>query len=324
MFVNAPFDKLVHAGTRFWDASAVQVAMAAAGPRLQFQSVPALFEGAVDFMTPPGSGAPARAGAQFRLYHGRDAAKHAPDGRAVAYRVVFHAGEAGGLTQGAAVTLEDKRVGTVTHSTLQYDPASGRLDTVATLAIEPSDIALAGAQWAADARPQMNALLARLIGEGLRARLGSAIPVVGGKTVELAFVPAPAKASLGGGDVPEIPTGPASDVSGIIASVNAVTAKLNAMPIDRIAQEVHQATQHIAALTASPQLHGHVAPSGCIDGQCGGGDAPGAHSGGADPAGAAGRGAAGAVRGGRHTRAGEHQHGVGHATGNNGTGEYAV
>jgi len=254
VFINAPFDRLVHDGTRFWNASAVQVSTTAGGPRLQVQSVPALFSGAVDFTTPDQAGAPAKADTAFPLYESRDAAEHAPDARAVTYRVSFQAGEAGGLSDGAAVTLADKRVGTVTAATLRYDPASGQLDTVATLAIEPSDIALAGARWAADARPQMDALLSRLIAEGLRARLGSEMPVVGARTVELAFVPAPSPASLGSGTVPEIPTGPPSSVSGIIASVNAVTAKLNAMPIDQIAADVHLATQHIAALSASPHL----------------------------------------------------------------------
>ncbi|HUB12738.1 MAG TPA: MlaD family protein [Acetobacteraceae bacterium] len=256
LFINAPFDRLVRDGTRFWNASAVQLSTTSDGPRLQFQSVPALFAGAIDFTTPDQPGAPAKADKVFRLYENRGAAEHAPDARAVTYRVTFQAGEAAGLDDGAAVTLADKRVGTVTASTLQYDPASGRLATVATLGIEPADIALAGAQWPPDARPQMNALLSRLIAEGLRARLGSNIPVVGAKTVELAFVPASTPASLGGGAVPEIPTGPPSSVSGIIASVDAVAAKLNAMPIDQIADDVHQATQRLAVLSASPQLRG--------------------------------------------------------------------
>jgi paraquat-inducible protein B len=247
VFINAPFDRLVRGGTRFWNASAAQVSTTSSGPRLEFQSLPALFQGAVDFTTPDHAGTPAKPGAVFRLYESRDAAEHAPEAHAVSYRVTFEAGEAGGLRDGDAVTLDDKRVGSVTGSTLEYDPASGQLRSVATLTIEPSDIALAGARWAPDERAQMNAMLSRLSGEGLRARLGSAIPVIGGKTVELAFVPAPAPASLGSGVVPDIPTGPPSDVSGIITLVNAVTAKLNAMPIDQIAADVHQATQHIAA-----------------------------------------------------------------------------
>ena len=256
VFINAPFNDLVRAGTRFWDASAVQVSMASGGPRLQFQSVPALFQGAVDFETPRGAegGPPAKAGVVFALYDSKDAAEHAAAAGDVLYRAVFRAEAAGALDAGAPVTLDQKRVGSVTASTLQYHPRTGTLQDLVTLAIDPDDIVLAGGTWAADAKPQMDAMLRRLIGEGLRARLGSSIPVVGGKTVQLAFVPHAPQAALGEGAIPEIPTGPASSVNGIMASLSAVAAKLNAMPLDQIADNVHQATQRIAALSKSPQL----------------------------------------------------------------------
>lgn len=257
LFVHAPFDKLIRANTRFWDAGAARVSMAGGGPRLQLQSVPALLEGAVGFETPagPDSGSAAKPDTVFPLYESRDAAEHAPDDRAVRYRVVFHAQDAGGLKAGAPVTLADKRVGSVTESRLQYDPADGQLNTVATLAIEPDTIDLAGGvSWAEDAKPQMDALLRHLIAQGLRARLGSQIPMVGAKGVQLAFVPSAASATLGAAPVPEIPTGPASDIAGLMAQVNAVAAKIDAMPIDQIADEVHQATQRIATITGSPEI----------------------------------------------------------------------
>ncbi|HUN41138.1 MAG TPA: MlaD family protein [Acetobacteraceae bacterium] len=256
LFINAPFNDLVHEGTRFWNASAVQISMANGGPRLQFQSVPALFQGAVDFETPRGaqSGPPANAGAMFPLYGNAAAAEHAPAPEDVLYRVVFQAEEGGALNAGAPVTLDQKRIGSVTESTLQYDPRTGQLQDLVTLAIEPDDIVLAGGNWAAYAKPQMDAMLRRLIGEGLRARLGSSIPVVGGKAVQLAFVPHARQASLGEGAIPEIPAGPESSVNSIMASLSAVAVKLNAMPLDRIADNVHQATKRVAALTKSPQL----------------------------------------------------------------------
>lgn len=171
------------------------------------------------------------------------------------YRVVFHVAEAGALDAGAPVKLDAKPIGSVTQSMLQYDQDSRALNDLVTLAIEPSDIALAGARWADNARPQMDALPRRLIAEGLRARLGSTIPLVRGKAVELAFVPNAQPASLGGGDVPEIPTGPASSLSRIMASLNAVATKLDAMPLEQIGDNVHDVTQRLAALSKSPQTH---------------------------------------------------------------------
>jgi hypothetical protein len=51
---------------------------------------------------------------------------------------------------------------------LRYDSATGQIDVVATPAIEPSEIARAGARWALGAPPQKNALLTWRIGERLR------------------------------------------------------------------------------------------------------------------------------------------------------------
>jgi paraquat-inducible protein B len=256
IFVDSPFNQLIHADTRFWDASAAQLAMGDSGPRLQFQSVPALFEGAVAFVTPERAppGPPAKPDTVFTLYGSRDRAEHAPDERAVEYRVVFHSEEAGALDAGASVTLDQKRIGTVAQSTLQYDPATGQLDDLVTLALEPSAITLAGASWASNPRPQMDALLRQLVGQGLRARLGSTVPMVGGKTVELVFVPNASPASLGSNAVPEIPTGPDSSVSSIMANLSNVAAKLDAVPLDQIADNLHEVTGRLADLSKSPQL----------------------------------------------------------------------
>jgi len=162
VFIDAPFDHLVHDGTRFWNASAVQVSTTAAGPRLQFQSVPALFSGAVDFTTPDHAGEPAKVDAVFHLYESRDAAQHAPDARAMTYRVTFQAGEARGprRRQPASSTVRCRRSRPVRRPA---SPASSRRSM-------------------------------------------------------------PRQQSW------------------------------NAMPIDQIAADVHQATQHIAALRTSPQL----------------------------------------------------------------------
>ena len=257
VFVNAPFDKLVHETTRFWDASAVQVSMAGSGPRLQFQSLPALFAGAIDFETPadPTADKQAKENTQFKLYESKDAAQNAPTPQAVDYRVTFPAAEAGNLQIGAPVKLADSEIGSVAASTLQYDSRSGRLASLVTIAVDPARISLAnGDTWQADARPQMDDLLRHLIDQGLRARLGKTVPVIGSAAVMLDFVSKATPTELGSGSVPEIPTAPGSDIKGMIASFSGFGAKLAAVPLDQIAGDIHQTTQKLAALSKSPQL----------------------------------------------------------------------
>jgi paraquat-inducible protein B len=189
IFVDAPFERLVHTGTRFWSAGAVQVSMGGNGPRLQLQSAAAMLQGAVAFETPRGAreGAEAPEQQRFRLYDSKEAAMFAPGPQAVSYRVVFDA-SGGGLDAGAAVKLAGKRVGTVQESKLEFDQEAEKLRQRVTIALEPSEIGLSRAEWPADTRPEMDALLNRLVAQGLRAQLGNSIPLVGSADVELAFV----------------------------------------------------------------------------------------------------------------------------------------
>jgi paraquat-inducible protein B len=255
-FIRQPFDRLVHNDSHFWNASAVQVSMGTPGPRVQFHSVGALFGGAVAFETPEETAsAAAGEGTRFTLYDSKTAAENAPDAQTVRYHVTFSAPDAGGLKPGSAVNLANQRIGSVQDSTLQYDFHSGELAAQVTLGIDPSRIHLAGGEsWQSDPRPQMDALMRELIDQGLRARIGKTVPLVGSDTVNLDFVPKPTPASLGSGPVPELPTAPASDISGMLASASSFVGKLNAMPLDQIADNVHDATQKLAALSQSPEL----------------------------------------------------------------------
>jgi paraquat-inducible protein B len=255
--IHAPYDQLVHTGSRFWNASAVQFATGGAGPSVRFQSLPALFEGAVAFETPSGPEAGPRApkDARFTLYDSKDAAEHAapPDG--VEYLVQFDQ-SAGGLVADAPVKLLDEQIGVVREAVVQYDAASRKLFTRATIVVDPSRIATTGMAEAAGATPRarMDALLQSLIAEGLRAQLGETTPVIGGRMVALRFVPHASKASLIPGPVPEIPSTSSSGVQDIMAQAGDVMHKLDAIPLAEIGENVRAAAEHVARLTRSPEL----------------------------------------------------------------------
>ncbi len=257
IFVQRPYDSSVRTGTRFWDAGAVQLSMQGNGPKLQMQSPAALLQGAIDFATPDdardGSEAPEHQ--RFALYGSKDAAEYAPGPHAVTYRVVFDA-SGGGLDAGAPMELAGKRVGTVQASTLQYDPGSGRLSELVTLAIEPSNITLVGMTgWPANTRHEMDALLDRLIGQGLRAQLGTSVPVVGAKDVELAFVQGAGAAGLLPGDPPEIPSqSGGGGIDGVMTAVNNIAGKIQSLPLNQSGDNIRAITAHIAELAKSPQL----------------------------------------------------------------------
>lgn len=252
-FVRAPYDGLVRQGTRFWDAGAVQLSSGGGGPRIQFQSLPALVSGAIAFMTPQAAKETpvAAADARFPLYQGEGQAADAPSHSALGYRAVF-INPSDTLPDGAPVTLGGKRIGEVTGSTLVYDGAAGNLELRASLMLEPSLLPMD--HVSGSARDRIDGMLRRLIAQGLRASLDKSPPVLGGQQIALRFAASQPAATLGDGVEPEIPTTAGAGIDAILAQASSVMAKVNAMPLDRIGNDLQQVTQRLADLSASPKV----------------------------------------------------------------------
>lgn len=256
VFIKAPYDALVHDSTRFWSASAVRFSMQSRGPSIELQSPVALLRGAIAFDTPSATTAeaPAPEDHEFTLYSNKDAAQYAPGPDAVTYSTTFIA-SGGGLAENAAVEMAGKRVGTVQSSRLVFNLQTGAVEEQATLDLEPSLMALApGATWDRP-RQQMNTLVNKLIARGLRAELGSTVPLVGGTNIRLAFTAAHSDAALLPGNPPGIPSeSDGNNIQGIMTALNSISSKLNSLPLDRIGQNVEAVTARAADLATSTQL----------------------------------------------------------------------
>ena len=253
-FIDKPYNEFVHAGTRFWSAGAVSLETGGTGPSLQFQSIPSLIEGAIDFATPQGAaqGPVSKSGDGFTLYSGKNAALYARGPDTVLYRLQFPS-SSGSLAAHAAVTFQGTRIGSVVRSTLFYNPSTGDAGIDAVIGIDPSRITLAAKDKWTNPRAQMDAMLNRLLSQGMRATLVSSPPVIGSDTVALRLAhDTPAK--LGSGTIPEIPTTAGGGVSGIMAKANDIVNKINQMPLPRIASNLDETASHVAALTSSPAL----------------------------------------------------------------------
>jgi paraquat-inducible protein B len=262
VFVRAPYDKLVHRDTRFWDAGAVRISTGSQGVSAELTAPEALLSGAISFETPPelAAGPPAKPGDAFDLHDDRDRARGAPIGQRVAYLVNFR-GAVGNLSVGAAVKLRGFRVGEVVDVSLGYDALSGSLETPVTIELEPARLKLDGVAPPADGdwTGSMNGALERMIQQGLRARLDRSTPVIGGAQVTLAFVPGAPSATLGtGGPHPEIPAAPSNDISGLTASASEIMTKIDDMPLPQIAQSLHQLVDHVEGLVSSPAVEQSV------------------------------------------------------------------
>jgi paraquat-inducible protein B len=261
VFIRAPFDKLVHAGTRFWNAGAVRISTSG-GLSAQLVSLPAIVSGAIAFETLPEgeSGPAATTGDRFQLYDSEQDALGAPIGQTISYRIEF-GGAVGDLRPGAPVMLRGFRVGEVTAVDFAYDARKDRLETPVTLELEPARLKLEGASPEAngDWTPAVNQALDEMIRQGLRARLGRTAPVIGRRIVSLDFVAGAQPAHLlTGGKEPEIPAAPSGDIAGLTAQAGAIMSKINAVPFAAIGDDLRQVAAQVKGMTASPALQRSV------------------------------------------------------------------
>lgn len=256
-FVRAPFDKLVHTGSRFWNAGAVRISTSN-GLSAHLVSLSAIVSGAVAFETLPGaeSGAAAKPGSRFEVYDSESDARGAPIGQTVPYLVRFR-GAVGDLRPGAPVMLRGFRVGEVTAVDFSYDARKDRLETPVTLEIEPARLKLEGVTPPADGdwTPAVNRVLEALIGQGLRARLDRAAPVIGRRIVSLDFVSGvpPGRLILGGRH-PEIPATSSGEIAGLTARAREIMDKIDAVPFAAIGDNLRQITAQAKEFAGSPEL----------------------------------------------------------------------
>src|SRR5262249_5630023 len=92
VFVNAPYDQYVTPGTRFWNASGLDVSVGAGGVEVRTQSLVALLAGGLAFDTPPfaAKAEPAAANTVFTLYSDQATALKQPETVATRYVLYFN------------------------------------------------------------------------------------------------------------------------------------------------------------------------------------------------------------------------------------------
>lgn len=277
VFVNAPYDKYVGPGTRFWNASGIDVSAGGNGFTIHTQSLEALLVGGLAFDTSAflAPGAPAPANTVFTLYADQATAMKQPD--PIARRYVLYFNESvRGLSVGAPVTFFGLPVGEVTEVDLELNPQTLDARPRVTFTFFPgralarvASNEAAAAQSLAEASEQVrHAYLQRQVEErGLRAQLQSGSLLTGQLYVALAYFPNARKAKVvWNSQAPVLPVVP-STVQDIQAKLEGIVAKLDKLPLEEIGndlkndlQALHQTLDKTSGLLnhastdVSPQL----------------------------------------------------------------------
>ncbi len=269
IFVKAPYDRYVFPGTRFWNASGIDVSVGADGVNVRTQSVVSLLMGGIAFDEPPfmPRAEPAATNATFKLHSDRVAAMKAPNQDARNY--VLHFNESvHGLSVGAPVTLLGLPAGEVTGVALEADSATANVRPRVTIAlyrdrlmgILRSSTRDGGVAVDLNDTAKRRDFLRRLVEErGLRAQLKSGSLVTGQMYVALDYYPNAPKVKVDlARPEPELPVVPGTFAL-LEARLTGILDKIDKVPFEAIGTSLKKDLEELdRTLAGTTKLVGDI------------------------------------------------------------------
>jgi paraquat-inducible protein B len=256
IFIHAPHDLLVHDLTRFWNASGLQLSASATGFHVNTESLESLVAGGVVFDTsaPTASIEASADGTTFKLYEDATGALNDPYGARLSYVLQFE-GSVRGLTVDAPVELAGIRIGRVSDIRLSAVAEDGTIRMPVTVEIEPDRLGVPGDTRSEELQKATDAMLATMVSRGLRAQLKTGSLLTGQRLVSLDFIPdTPQAALIHGAITEELPTIESSDLDSLTRSANQLLAKLTALPLSDVVEELRGTVASANRLVSSPEM----------------------------------------------------------------------
>jgi paraquat-inducible protein B len=232
IFVNDPYTGLIHNGTKFWNASGVEVSVGAQGLKVAARSLQTIFLGGVMFDVPKNgvAGPPATAGDKFTLYGDL---RHAEDSVYTAkVRYIIHPeGSLAGLDPGDDVTMFGQKIGQVDDAHIEFNASTGKAEKLVIVGIEPERLNFKDLDAHSPAlMSKTSALFESLAVQKMRAQLVASNLLTGQKQIDFGFVDdaPPAKVVLGGA-YPEFPMAPPDDLASVIRAAKKALGSADAL-----------------------------------------------------------------------------------------------
>jgi paraquat-inducible protein B len=265
IFVNAPFDGYVTEGTRFWQASGIDMSLSSDGIKLRTESLTSILQGGVAFRSLPGSAPTAvLVDTPFPLYTDEDRAMR-PTETEIRKFVMYFKGSLRGLSAGAPVELHGIGVGEVKSVDVEYDRDAASLRFPVVVDIYP--LRIRGRNAHAAQPPVVSrgpdtasrTLIDSLVAHGLRAELKSGNLLTGQKYVDLDMhADAPAE-KVWWKEQPAVFPTVSNGLDEIQDSVAGIARKLNKVPFDQISYRlISTMTGLEQTLKSTDQLMRHV------------------------------------------------------------------
>jgi paraquat-inducible protein B len=266
VFVNAPYDKYVTTGTRFWQASGIDLSMGANGVVIHTQSLASMLAGGIAFDTPLYSQAaiPAPENTVFPLFDDRETATVKHEQQADPYVLVFNE-SVRGLSVGAPVTYLGLEIGEVKQVVFHYDPVAETVKPKVLIVYYPERF-LSQFDNRQIIDPTRNkplherhGSLQHLIDKGLRAQLHLGNIVTGQLYIAFDYFPHAPKVKVDWKkDPPQLPVIP-SGLAEFQMKITKILDKIDKIPFDEIGKDTKQAMATLdQTLKESQKLLGRI------------------------------------------------------------------
>jgi len=261
IFIRQPYDKLVKTDTRFWNISGLQVDVGAEGLKLDLDSLTTLIAGGIAFTTNDLSTGPqAVAGSEFVLYK-TEKENIEDETQVLAFNVplkLYFEKGVKGLKEGAPAEFKGLRIGTVSRVSIEFHETSEELRTYAIVKIEPARLPVEGPYAAkpdAERTRNIHKFFESMAARGLRAQLQTGNLLTGQSLVVFDFFPhaSPEPVEYVAG-MAVFPTRPESlddimaKIDRAVTNLNAILAKIDAVPIEDIGNDIAQTMNSINAI----------------------------------------------------------------------------
>ena len=239
VFINAPYERLVGANTRFWHASGFDMQIDASGFRLRTQSLATVVLGGIAFQTPSGTtGPPAPENSEFELAADEGAAMATDDGPSRTNLMYFNP-SLRGLGPGAQVDFRGVVLGYVKSIGVDFDPKERQFRMPVLVEVYPERLRRGPDDD--DTAQARHDRLRLLIERGLRAQLRIGNLLTGQLYVALDFFPnaepvEPPTMS----DPLQLPTVPNS-LDELQSQIGEIAVKLNKVPYEQIGADLRKA-----------------------------------------------------------------------------------
>ena len=263
VFVNAPYDQFVTDDTRFWNASGVDVSIAADGLRVNTESLSAILAGGIAFRAPSYSpdARPAAQDSEFSLFPDARQAMAPADGPAHYVQMRFDQ-TLRGLNVDAPVEFLGVPVGRVVSVKLDYDERNKSFPVVVGAVIFPNRLGAAHdklTQTLGGDSDQHTARLMRIFVErGLRAQARTGNLLTGQLYVSLDFDPRAPKVAFDPNARPMLIPTIAGSFDKLQEQLQAMVDKLSKLPIEALAENLNGSLGELRQTLK--QVNGEVLP----------------------------------------------------------------